>query len=178
MVAADVPYQPMTAEERWRLFHRENFTSISAYLPALGSAIGAQLANDPSQWGKTGSGYFKRAGTIYAGFTIANGVESGLDAVTGLEPRYVRCRCKGAVPRTRHAILYALATMDGNGHTVPHFSRIAGAYAGAFTVETWMPGGYDRWRAIRLGTGQIYFGGAFNILQEFTPELKRIFKRK
>ncbi|MGC8793297.1 MAG: hypothetical protein ACP5U2_07890, partial [Bryobacteraceae bacterium] len=76
VVARNVPYRPLNAAERWRLFVRENFgLKAGAYLRAIGSALPDHLDNRPESWGQGSRGYFRRAGDRFGRFTLASAFE-------------------------------------------------------------------------------------------------------
>jgi hypothetical protein len=53
-------YQPLTGKERWNLFLREAFWRRGVFFRAAGPALGAQLNNEPPEWGQGVGAYSKR----------------------------------------------------------------------------------------------------------------------
>jgi hypothetical protein len=170
-------YTPPTTEERWQAYLSANYTSPFAYIRSAIPATSDHIANDPTDWGRTSSGYLRRFGTRFAASSLQGSAEAAGSALLKHDNRYLPCTCKRVMPRVGYALVSRVVTRTYSGKPVIHVARIAGAYGSQFAVEPWRSGGYERWRAVRYGTSQIYFGALMNLLREFAPELRRVFKR-
>jgi hypothetical protein len=172
-------YVPLTGKQRWDLYLHDAFWSPGVFFKAAGPALGAQLNNEPPEWGQGMEGYSKRFANRFGRNALQETYESAGAALLQHEVRYIRSRRSGFLPRAAHALTANFVTYDRRGRRAPHFSRVGGAFAAEFTGNLWMPAGYrDTSKAMR-GVGiQLGVGSAFNLLREFAPELKRVFARK
>lgn len=179
VVPAGERYVPLTGEQRFKLYLRQTYINPGAYFRAFGAAAGGQASNEPPQWGQGGEAYMKRVGNRFARFTIQDSIEAAGAAALGHEVRYVRCNCTGFLPRAGYALAMNFVTYDRQGKRVPHYSRVGAAFASGFIGHTWMPPGYETKRDVLSGAAmQLSFGTMFNVIREFTPEIKRAFRRK
>jgi hypothetical protein len=69
--------------------------------------------------------------------------------------------------RTGHAIVTSMLAVNGNGHYVPAFGSIAGAYAGGFTTAGLYGHNYGVNGGLRLGTSALAGHAVTNIIREF-----------
>ena len=76
-------------------------------------AIHDQAEETQPEWGDGISGFAKRVGSLQAGNIIQNSLTALGNAAVGFEPRYDRCRCEGAWPRVRHAVVRNFITYGG-----------------------------------------------------------------
>lgn len=172
-------HRPLTAKERWRLYWRETFWSPGALLGAAGPALGGQLFNEPEAWGQGMAGYSRRFANGFGRSAIEATFQAGGAALLGHEVRYIRSARSGFLPRTLHALAANFVTEDSCGGRVPNYSRIGAVFGADLIRSRWMPDGYGGVsRALRRSSIELSAGGAFHILQEFSPELKRLFRRK
>jgi hypothetical protein len=179
VVPAGAQYRPLTAEERWKLYVHETYLSPSVLFRAAGAAAGEQYNNEPPQWGQGMRGYARRTVSVWGRFTLSDTYVAAGSAALGHDVRYVRCRCSGFGPRLGYALTSSLFTRDGNGRIVPAVARMGGAFGAEYTARLWLPEGFQTdSRIARTVLYQVGFQGVFNALREFTPELKRAFRRK
>jgi hypothetical protein len=86
--------------------------------------------------------------------------------------RYRPSNATGFFPRTFYAIGFVFVDRSDSGRLRPAISNFAGAAAGGFTPNLWLPDGFnDRTHgAERMGTR---FGGFAmqNVIREFSPEI-------
>ena len=172
-------YEPITKSERWKEFAKANFTSPGAYFSAFGPAIGAQINNDPPEWGQGVKGYAHRAGYYYGRSFIDSSIRHSSAAAFGHDVRYERSTKKGFLPRTGHAISRGFVTRNNDGKLVPFISNFMGSYGGGMLSTYMLPDRYDPLKR-GLQQGHVLFaantGG--NILREFAPEIKKLFRRR
>jgi hypothetical protein len=80
------------------------------------------------------------------------------------------------LPRTFHAIGFIFVDRSDSGHPRLALANFAGAAAGGFVPNAWLPDGFNDWQhgGTRMGTK---FGGFAiqNVLREFSPEIARTF---
>ena len=171
-------WQPMTGKERLDRYWKESFGSPGLYFASTGAAIGSQFRNDPTEWGKTGSGYAKRAASNFVRFSAQTAIHEAGAAALGLDPRYHSCECKGFLPRAGHAVKWTLVTRDNNGHIRPNVPVVAAAYGSGMISTLWYPDRYTPLTdGVRVGHQQLGMEFGINVIREFGPELKRTLRR-
>lgn len=171
-------WQPLTGSQRWSIYWRQSVGTPGAYFRALGSAAGDQADNDPPQWGQGADAYSRRVANRFARLTIQESIEAAGAAALQHDTRYVRCPCRGFLPRLGYSMGFGFVTLDKNGRYVPAAARIGAAFGAEFIGNSWMPEGSRSTTEAMRGVGfQIAFGSVFNVIREFSPELKRTFTR-
>jgi hypothetical protein len=171
-------YKPLTGQQRWKLFLKEDFTSPGAYLRALGPALGNHLDNIPSEWNQGLKGYSRRVASRYGTFLVQGAVRASAAALLKQDPRYIRSARKGVWPRVGHAILFNYVTFNNDGKKTLAIARIGSAYAGGMTSLMWLPERHTWKDGMRVGHQQLVIGNLSNLVQEFWPEIQGIFKKR
>jgi hypothetical protein len=174
----DVPWRPLTGNERWRIYVNRTYLSVGAYFQAASSGAFDQYHNQPEEWGQGFDAYLKRAGASYLMIVAQNSLEHAGYAALGWEARYVRCRSDGAFRRLGHALAWDFVTYGRAGQIVPNIPRFVAAYGAAALPPLWNE--HYKWTAegIRKGNQSIFFAALFNIMREFAPEIKHALRRK
>lgn len=172
-------YRPLTGRERWQYYVRATYWSPAAVFGAAGPAIGAQIGNSPPEWGGGVKGYARRFASEFGNNIITNSIQSGLAALIKHEPRYVRSAKKGFLKRTGHALAFVFVTYNDDGKIRPAMANLLADYGGAFAQIAWYPSRYTvRGDGVRFGNLALGFNFIANLINEFTPDIKRVFKRK
>ena len=179
-VPKDVPLEPLTGRQRWKLYTRMTYTTPGIYIKTGLFTMSDQIRNVPPEWGQTAEGFGKRLGTREAQFVIQNSLTALGDAALGWEPRYDRCRCNGFWPRTRHAIARNFVTYGGktNQGLRPQIMPYAAAFGAAVTSASWQPGNPNLLvKGYQGAITQVGVGIGVYWLAEFAPEIKHILHR-
>ncbi len=178
VLAKEITWKPVTTEQRWQIYRDKTFASPGAYFRAFGSASGDQLGDQPASWQQGLKGYSQRVGQRFVTFTMQDTLEASLSAAADYDPRYVRCKCTGVGARMGHAFKMNFLTLNPEGKKVFDWPKFAGAYGAGVVSTTWVKD--YKWSAqgLQAGNSQLYFGVLFNVIREFGPEVKRVFKRK
>lgn len=172
-------YQPLTGKERWNHYWRAAYWNPGVFFRAAGPAAGAQMNNDPPEWGQGMEGYSKRFANRFGRFALQQSYESAGAALLQHEVRYIPSSRTGFLPRAAHALTANIITYDRNGRRVPHVTRVGSMFAAEFTGNLWMPAGYRDTSTAMRGVGmELGVRSAFNLIKEFAPELKRMFGRR
>lgn len=175
-------YEPLTDRQRLRLYLRQTFTTANPWLRTSISAGVAQIQGRQYSWGGGVLGYSQRYASQYATYVIRNSFLSVGSWGLGHDTRYVPSRSHKVPARIGHAILQNFLTVNRDGATTVHISRILSGYGAGMIATLWQPN--SKWSAqgIRAGNEQLIYGGVFNIGREFAPEvdhlMKRLFRRK
>ena len=184
-VAGDSLYAPLavgrepetmkTKVDTWLV---TSFGPRAVITPAFSSAIRMAKPNYnyPNDWhqGMQGYGriYGSAIGTKFAGQTARFAV----GALTHEDFRYLRSESPDFGGRLFHAIGFVFVDRSDDGKSRFAMANFAGAAAGGFVPNAWLPDGFNDWQhgAERMGTR---FGGFAmqNVLREFSPEIFKAF---
>jgi hypothetical protein len=159
--------------DKFTIYAHQTFGPPALILPAFRAGIG--MANPtnhyPRDW-KDGAGAFAR---LY-GDSIAT-VTSQRTArfLTGValheDPRYVRSTSKNPLLRTGHALVFTFIDKTDSGRNTIAFSNFAGAAAGGFVGNAYLPHGYNDLTHAEQRMAAQFAGIAIqNIAAEFQPQ--------
>jgi hypothetical protein len=178
-VPKDVPLRTLNVPDRFRLYVAQTFTTPGIYAKTIVLSIGDQQTNSPSQWGDGASGFGKRIASNHVHSIIQNSFSAVGNGLLRFEPRYDVCKCSGAWPRTRHALIRNFLTYNRTEKEWrPQIPLYAAAAGTGVLSGTWRPDEKSSWsRASRSIVIQAGFGSLSNLVGEFAPEIKRILKR-
>ena len=87
-------YVPMTTEDRWKDYVRQNFTQPGAFFQTFFTALGDQTGNVPSQLGKGLGAFPGRLGSEFARFTIGGTIKAAMAAGLHEDTRFYPCNCR------------------------------------------------------------------------------------
>jgi hypothetical protein len=139
---------------------------------SAGIAMARPNYNYPNDWHQGMQGFGRQYGSRF-GTKVA--FETGRFAVGALLHEDFRYRPSGAsgfFPRVGHAIGFVFVDKSDSGHPRLAVANFAGAAAGGFTENLWLPDGFNDWQhgGTRMGTK---FGGMViqNVTREFAPEI-------
>jgi hypothetical protein len=169
----------LTSSQRWDHYLHQSFLSPALYFVSFAAAGGAQFEKDPPEWKQGLEGYSKRTGNLFATFSIQTSVQEGAAAALHYDPRHVRCDCQGGGHRLAHAIFWSFLTKNDAGQTRFNFPVVAGAYAGGVIPLLWYPDRYSLLKdGVRRGSQDLGFAVGTNLIAEFSPELRHLFRHK
>jgi hypothetical protein len=179
-IPKDAPIVPLTGDQRFKLYLRQTYTTPGIYVKTGLFAIHDQVKETEPEWGDGISGFAKRVGSLHAGNVIQNSLTALGDAAVGFEPRYDRCRCEGAWPRIRHAVVRNFITYGGRDDKAirPQIMSYAAAFGAGVTVASWEP---DNPSVLPKGyqsvVTQAWVGVVVDALAEFAPDIKRMLSK-
>lgn len=160
-------------------FHAAEVAGPGSLLTAAAGAGIGQWRDEPPDWGQGGAGYGRRFGNHAASNGLKHAISFAAGAALREDPRYFSSMKEGFWPRLWDAVGHTFTLRGGDGGRSPAYSRIVGAYGGAFLANTWYPNRGGPGEALLRGT--IMLGGdtAGNLFREFWPDIKaRLFKRR
>jgi len=145
--------------------------------PALSSAIRMAKPNYnyPNDWHQGMQGYGRIYGSAFGTKVATQTARYAASALLREDYRYVPSTSTEFFPRVFHAVGFIFVDRSDSGERRPAYSNFAGAAAGGFVPNLWLPDGFNDGThgAERMGT---QFGGFAiqNVLREFTPDLFRL----
>jgi len=171
-------YVPPTAGDRltWTVDGTFGPTSIATgvFIASWNTAW-----NTPSEWGGSWAGFGKRFGSREAQMTISNGLEAGLGAAWGEDPRYFPSCRAGFWSRTGYAAKTVFVAHRRTGQLAPAWARYIGAIGSNVVANTWLPPSSTTasQNVRRIGNG---FLGRFvgNLWMEFWPDVRGRLKKR
>ena len=179
-IPKDAPVVPLTGDQRFKLYLRQTYTTPGIYVKTVLFSIHDQAKETEPAWGDGISGYGKRLGSLHAGNIIQNSLTSLGNAAVGFEPRYDRCRCQGAWPRIRHAVVRNFITYGGTDDKEirPQIMSYAAAFGAGVTVASWEPDNPSvLTRGYQSMVTQAWVGVVVDALAEFAPDIKRMLSK-
>jgi hypothetical protein len=176
--AAPGAYKPLDSAARWRQYLDDTWRSEGFYLAIAATALDAQIEQDPPEWSRNPAGFGKRAASWAGIFGIQESIHHGGAALLGYDPRYLNCQCRGFFRRFGHGVKWSFVTKNSAGKVRPDLPVLLGAYGSVMIAGAWYPPPYRPLsrESLRAGNEQIYFVVGFNLISEYTPELKRILR--
>lgn len=180
VTSSAVNYEPLTGEERWKVYWKQNYFSIGAYFgPVFTALVLDQTTNSPSQWGGGMAGYGLRVASRTVGGMIQGTVQAPIAAILHEDVRYISSAQRGFGRRALHAIEYSFLTYNNHGRPTPNVANLGAYYASTAIETTWLPGK----RAVGSytlsnGSEQIALSVPVNLLQEFWPDIIREIRRR
>ncbi|WP_158792094.1 hypothetical protein [Granulicella sp. L60] len=170
------PLQSMDFGGKFRYIIEPNFGPRSLILSAFNAGI--RMANVPDHYSHEWHSGAQAYGRLYGDSFARNGADSIARFSTSVllheDPRYHRSQSTFFPQRLGHAIAFTFVDRTDGGRPTIAVSNFAGAAAGGFIGNAYLPAGFDD----LTHAGQrstVLFGGraAQNIAAEFAPELGR-----
>lgn len=172
-------YQALTGEDRWRLYFKQNFTTVGAYLGMFMGSVLDQVGNQPPEWGRGISGYGQRLVSRFGSGVVQGTIQASACAVAGQDPRYIRSASEHTWSRAGHALLYSVLTYNNEGKTRLAAATLGSYYSSSMIATVWLPSRYTPLGdGVRDGNRQVILAGLSNLVQEFWPEVRKIIGKK
>lgn len=170
--------EPITNRARFNLYTRDVFGPLSL-LSSGYSAMLNHLENQPAEWEQGAAGYGRRIASEVGRTAVQETIELGAGTLLHEDPRYRRKGTGSVLRRGWYALNSTLVYRTPEGAVRPAMARVGGIYGGAMVAAAaWYP---DRYRAtgdgVRMANIRLGTSAGMNLLREFWPDLKRIFKR-
>lgn len=181
VTASPSDYIPLTANERWKLYIKQSYWSVGAYVgPFFAALVLDQATGDPKEWGGGFRGYGRRvASRVAAGDVIQNSFQHPVAALLKEDVRYIASDRHGFKVRAGHAFLYSFLTYNNQGHPTLNVSNLGGYYVASAASTLWLPGRRNvAAYTVSDGSEAIGLSTLVNLMQEFWPEIRRdVFRR-
>jgi hypothetical protein len=159
--------------DKFTIYAHQAFGPPALIFPAFKAGMG--LANPtkhyPREW-KDGAGAF---GRLYGDSIAMVASQRTARFLTGValheDPRYVRSTSTNPLARTMHALAFTFIDKTDSGRNTIAFSNFAGAAAGGFVGQVYLPHGYnDLSHAEQRMAAQFMSIAIQNIAAEFQPQ--------
>ena len=165
--------QRLSFSDKFTIYAHQTFGPPAVILPAF--AAGTAMANPknhyPHEW-SDGAGAF---GRLYGDSIATVTSERTARFLTGValheDPRYAPSHSKNPLMRTIHAVAFTFIDKTDSGRNTIAFSNFAGAAAGGFVGNAYLPHGYnDLTHAEQRMAIQFASIAIQNIAAEFQPQ--------
>jgi hypothetical protein len=176
-------YTAPTAEDRVEWWARKAF-SVDGYAKGAAKTVirtwGWSWLNSVDGWDRGLDGFARRLGTREFEVITGNGIEAGVGALWGEDPRYFRSGKSGFGSRIRHAVTSGFMAYRPDGTRGPAYARFMGMMTAKSVSMMWYPEEDQNWRRPTVSAVGIGVVGRIssNLYTEFKPELMRIIRRK
>src|SRR5215475_15478125 len=171
-------YKPLTGKERWHLYLNQTLAPPQAYFGVLWSSLLDHIGNAPPEWGQGMAGYGLRLTSRFGTNVVQNSILAVGAATLHEEPRYISSSSKRFFHRSGHALLFTVVTYNNRSKIMPAVAGVGSIYAACMITTLWMPKRYTMLGdGVRDGNLQLAYSGMFNLVEEFWPEIKKVFKR-
>ena len=171
--ATAAPSTPLHKPILKRLFSME---ALTATIPG---AILQQVHDWPDEWGRKRLGFEKRLGSLYAQFVVGVLIEDGVKAIHHEDTRYRRLGQGNFFKRTGHVITDTVTARKADGSRTIALSTPANAYGSWAIATLWSPREFRNAGSIlEWGTAGVGVDAGTNLVREFWPDLKGIFRKK
>lgn len=173
--ASGSDYKPLTGEERWKLYFKQNYWSVGAYMGPLAAALVLdQATGDPKEWGGGFPGYGRRLASRVGGAIIQGTFQAPVAALLKDDTRYIISNQHGFKRRARHALAYGFLTYNNQGHPTLNIANLGGYYAASAATTLWLPGRRNAsLYTLSDGSQQVGLNALVNLIQEYWPEIHR-----
>jgi hypothetical protein len=164
----------------------EYYMNETYFNPAVVTApafrVGLRMANPPgkgatrfpSEWRQGAGAFGRNYGDAIAERTSFQTARFLTGIVAREDPRYLPSSGHNALARSFHALAFSFVDRSDSGHPMPALSNFAGAAAGGFVGNAYLPAGYnDLTHAGQRATIRFGFFAAGNLFREFAPQMPR-----
>ncbi len=169
---------PQPPESAFHGFISDLYSPKALLATAPGAAMD-QLHTFPKEWGEGTRALEKRAGSLYGQFVIGDFLERSVCAIDHESTRFTRRGDGGFFPRMAHVIVETVVARKPDGSRLPAYSMLANDYGSWAIATLWSPrslrtpGSIFEW-----GTGNVGVRAGGNLVREFWPDVKSLFKKK
>jgi hypothetical protein len=134
--------------------------------------------NYPPEWRQGVAGFARNYGDFMTSWTAVQGGKFVVAAATHEDPRYSPSTRTGLVPRSLHALKFVFIDHSDSGKDRLALSNFAGAAAGGFVGNAYLPDGYnDASHAYTRSALALSGYLTSNLAGEFHPEIVRIARK-
>ena len=164
---------PLTAEDKLRIYIHKSFGPPAVILPAFGAAF--QMLNPPSHYPRDWKDGADAFGRLY-GYKVADRTSrETAQFLTGFvlheDPRYQRSTSTNTFRRVFHALAFTVVDKTDSGRNTLAVSNFASAAAGGFVGMSILPHGYnDVTHAEQRMASELLQIAIGNIATEFEPQ--------
>lgn len=165
-------HQPMSGAQRFRWFAEFTFGPEALTGEAFNAGVGT-WEDRPRENGRSWTGFGNRFGIGLSGDVVSNGIEAGLGAIWGEDPRYFReGKSKAVTSRMGNVFVMTFFAENSRGETVPAYARLVAIPSSNFISNAWREPSEANASSALLRTGLGFLGRmGSNAFTEFWPDI-------
>jgi hypothetical protein len=169
-----VPYEPITARQRWRWFVSQSVGPPSLAVGVVSAAI-STARDKPFEYGPGWDGFGKRYGIRLSGVVTGNAMNAGLGALWGEDPRYFRVGEGPLGHRVRNIVVMTFMARRSDGHLAPAYARFIATPGNNFLTNAWRADS-EATNSAALKRTALGFAGRLgaNAFREFWPDARKL----
>jgi hypothetical protein len=171
---------PLKVKGKLRYFAIESFRP--GIYPVAAFYDGLTMANPPKAYPPEWRQGFPAFARIYGDFMASwAGVQGGKFVVASIvheDPRYYPSRSKNFFARSLNAVRYVVVDRGDNGHPRLALANFAGAFAGGFVGNAYLPDPYaNTSHGFRRSAFALTGFVTSNLADEFHPEIRKVARK-
>jgi hypothetical protein len=175
---SDSIYVPLSSRQKFDIFLKRTYSPYT-FASAAANATWAQMWGQWYQYGGGMQGWGKRFGATLADTEGRGFIQTfALSSLLHQDPRYFPAKKRGIIPRSWYATTRVLITKNDGGENTFNSSEILGTLFASSLENAYYPE-HDRGFGETMGRfiGSIGSDATSNLLREFWPDIKRIFRK-
>lgn len=171
---------PLNVKGKLRYFAIESFRPgiypVAAFYDGLTMASPPKAY--PGEWRQGFPGFARNYGDFMASWASVQGAKFVVATAVHEDPRYFPSKSKNFFARTFNAARFAVIDRSDMGNPRPALSNIAGAFAGGFVGNAYLPDPYANFSHGLSRSGFALLGFVTsNLADEFHPEIHKIARK-
>lgn len=171
---------PLKVKGKLRYFAVESFRP--GIYPVAAFYDGLTMANPPKayprEWRQGLAGFARNYGDFMASWAAVQGGKFVVASIVHEDPRYYPSRSKNFFARSLNAVRYMVVDRGDNGHSRLALANLAGAFAGGFVGNAYLPDPYAN-ASHGLSRSALALTGfvTSNLADEFHPEVRKVARK-
>jgi hypothetical protein len=171
---------PLKVKGKLRYFAIESFRP--GIYPVAAFYDGLTMANPPKayppEWRQGFAGFARNYGDFMASWAAVQGGKFVVASIVHEDPRYYLSRSKNFFARSLNAVRYVVVDRGDNGHSRLALANFAGAFAGGFVGNAYLPDPYaNTSHGFRRSAFALTGFVTSNLADEFHPEIRKVARK-
>lgn len=170
---------PRAAGSKFSYYMAETYLNLSVFTaPAFSASFrmanppGKGAGRYPNEWRQGAEGFGRNYGDAFATRISTHSAQFFTGMITREDPRYRPSASHNFIARSSHALAFTFFDRSDSGRRLPALSNFAGAAAGGFVGNAYLPDGFcDATHAGQRATFQFGMLAAGNLFREFAPQM-------
>lgn len=171
-------YVPLSSRQKFNLFLKRTYSPYT-FADTAANATWAQITGQWYEYGGGMQGWGKRFGATLADTEGRSFIQNfALSSLLHQDPRYFPAKQRGLIPRSWYAATRVLVIRRDNGQSTFNSSEVLGTLFASSLENAYYPE-HDRGfpETMSRFVGAIGSDATSNLLREFWPDIKRIFRK-
>src|SRR5690242_7473746 len=171
---------PLKVKGKLRYFFIESFRP--GIYPVAAFYDGLTMANPPKayprEWRQGFAGFGRNYGDFMASWAAVQGGKFAAASILHEDPRYYPSRSRNLFARSLNAVRCVVVDRGDNGSARPALANLAGAFAGGFVGNAYLPDPYaNASHGLRRSALSLTGFVSSNLADEFRPEIRKVARK-